>query len=52
MNVYIGVGNKAKKVKNLYIGVENKAKKIKKIYVGVNKKAKLFFCDDNANGVR
>lgn len=41
--LYIGVGNKAKKVKQLYIGVNGKARKVKKAYIGVNGKAKLFY---------
>lgn len=41
--MYIGTGNKAKKIKNFYIGVGNQAKKVKKAYIGVNGKAKLFY---------
>lgn len=40
---YIGVGGKARKVKNLYIGVDGKARKVKKAYVGVGGKARLFY---------
>ena len=40
---YIGVGGKARKVRNLYRGVGGKARKVKKAYVGVGGKARLFF---------
>lgn len=40
---YIGVGGKARKVKNLYIGVDGKARKVKKAYIGVNGKAQPFY---------
>ena len=40
---YIGVGGKARKVRNLYLGVGGKARKVKKAYVGVGGKARLFF---------
>lgn len=39
--MYIGVDNKARKVKKAYIGVDGKARKVKKIYVGVNGVARL-----------
>lgn len=39
-NGYIGINNKARKIKNMYIGINGKARKIKKIYVGVNGKAR------------
>lgn len=42
-DVYIGVGGKARKVRNLYIGVGGKARKVKKAYVGVGGKARLFY---------
>lgn len=42
---YLGVDNKARKVKKLYIGdASNKARKVKKIYIGdANNKARLIF---------
>lgn len=43
MSGYIGVGNKARKIKGCYIGVDGKARKIKKMYVGVGGKARLFY---------
>ena len=42
-DAYIGVGGKARKVKNLYIGVGGKARKVKKAYIGVGGKARLFY---------
>lgn len=41
--VYIGVGNKARKVKAMYIGVGGKARKIVKGYIGVGGKARPFW---------
>jgi len=42
--VFIGVSNKARKVKKAYIGVDGKARKIKKMYIGdANGKARLFW---------
>lgn len=38
--LYIGVDNKARKVKKGYIGVSNKARKIKKMYIGIGGKAR------------
>ena len=40
---YIGIGNKARKVKKIYFGVANKARKVKKGYIGVGGKARCFF---------
>lgn len=40
---YIGVGDKAKKVKKIYVGVGGKARRVKKAYVGVNGVAKLVY---------
>lgn len=40
-NIYVGVGGKARKVKQLYVGVGGKARKVKKVYVGVGGKARL-----------
>ena len=42
-DAYIGVGGKARKVKNLYIGVGGKARKVKKAYIGVGGKARLCY---------
>lgn len=33
--IYVGVDNKARKVKNIYVGVDDKARKVKAAYVGV-----------------
>lgn len=41
--VYVGVANKARKVKKMYVGVDGKARKVKKGYIGVNGKARLFY---------
>jgi len=41
--VFVGVGDKAKRVKKIYVGVGDKAKRVLKAYVGVNGKAKLCF---------
>lgn len=43
---WIGVGGKARKIKNMYIGVGGKARKIKKAWIGVGGKARLFFSSD------
>lgn len=43
---YVGVGNKARKVKKMYIGVDDKAHKVLKGYVGVNGIAHIFFTAD------
>lgn len=40
---WIGVGGKARKIKNMYIGIGGKARKIKKAWIGVGGKARLFF---------
>lgn len=48
--IYVGVGDKARKVKNLYVGVDGKARKVKKGYIGVNGVARLFY-DGNASGL-
>lgn len=45
-SIYIGVDNKARKVKKLYIGVNDKARKIKKGYIGVDGVARLFYYSD------
>lgn len=42
-NIYVGVGGKARKVKQLYVGVGGKARKVKKVYVGVGGKARLVY---------
>lgn len=34
-NAYVGVNNKAKKIKNIYVGIDNKARKVKSAYIGV-----------------
>lgn len=45
MSGYIGVENKARKIKKGYIGVENKARKVKKGYMGVGGVARPFFSE-------
>ena len=40
---YIGIADKARKVKNMYVGIDGKARKVKKAYIGVGGVAKLFF---------
>ena len=42
-NVYVGVNNKAKKVKNIFIGVNGKARRVKAGFIGVNGKARQFY---------
>ena len=44
-NIYVGVGGKARKVKQLYVGVAGKARKVKKVYVGVGGKARLVYVE-------
>lgn len=40
--MYVGVADKARKVKSIYVGVDGKARKVKKVYVGdANGKARL-----------
>ena len=41
--VYIGVDNKARKVKRMYVGVNGVARKIKKAYIGVGGVARLCY---------
>lgn len=53
--IYIGVSNKARKVKKIYVGVSNKARLVKKGYIGIGGKARLFFSNEqsvirNGNG--
>ena len=43
---YVGVNDKARKVKSMYIGVNDKARKIVKAYVGVNSVARIFYTAD------
>lgn len=45
-NAYVGVDNKAKKIKNIYVGVDDKARKVKKAYIGVNGVARLCYSGD------
>ena len=44
---YIGVADKARKVKKAYVGVDGIARKVKKGYVGVNGVARQFFASGN-----
>lgn len=41
--LYVGVNEKARKVKNIYIGVNNKARSVSHAYVGINGIARLFY---------
>lgn len=41
--LYIGVDNKARKVKKIYIGVNNIAREVKAAYVGVDNLARLCY---------
>lgn len=41
--VYIGVDNKARKVKKMYIGIDGVARKVKKAYIGVDGVAQLLY---------
>ncbi len=43
---FIGVGGKARQVKNIYVGVSGKARKVKRAYVGVGGKARLVYSSD------
>ena len=45
-NAYVGVDNKAKKIKNIYVGIDDKARKVKKVYIGVNGVARLCYSGD------
>lgn len=38
--LYIGVDNKARKVKKIYIGVNGVAREVKAVYAGVDNKAR------------
>lgn len=42
-NIYVGVSNKAHKVKAIYVGVGGIARKVKKGYIGVGGVARLFW---------
>lgn len=42
-NIYIGVDNVARKVKQPYIGVDNVARKVKSGFIGVNNVARQFY---------
>lgn len=41
--IYVGVDNKARKVRAEYVGVNNVARKVKKVYIGVNNVAQLCY---------
>lgn len=50
-SIYVGVDNKAKKVKSIYVGVDGVARKVKKVYVGdTNGKAQLCYTDSLVSG--
>lgn len=40
---YVGISNRARKVKGIYVGLNGKAREVVKGYVGVNGKARLFW---------
>lgn len=40
---YVGIGGKARKVKDIFVGVNGKAREVKKGYIGVGGVARLFF---------
>ena len=49
MSGYIGVNNKARKIKNLYVGVNGIARKVKKAYIGdASGKARLWYSSGTA----
>ena len=43
MTGYVGINNKAQKIKNVYFGLNNVARKVKKGYIGVNGVAQLWY---------
>ena len=43
MTGYIGISNRARKIRSIYLGVGNKARKVKKGYIGVNGVARQFY---------
>ena len=43
---YIGIDNKARKIKKWYVGVDGKARKVKKAYIGVGGVARPFLTGD------
>lgn len=45
-SIYVGVDNKARKVKSLYVGVDGVARKVKKMYIGVNGVARLCYTSE------
>lgn len=50
-SIYVGVDNKARKVKSLYVGVDGVARKVKKVYIGdTNGKAQLCYIDSLVSG--
>lgn len=51
-NIYVGVGSKARKIKQLYVGVGGKARKVKKVYVGVGGKARLVYAYYDCEKIR
>lgn len=40
---YVGISNKARRVKKLFVGIDGKARKVKKAYIGINGVARLFY---------
>ena len=46
--IYVGVDDKARKVKKVYVGVDSKARKVKKVYIGVNGIARQCFSAEKA----
>lgn len=41
--IYVGIGGKARKIKDLYVGIGGKARKVTKGYIGIGGKARLFY---------
>ena len=42
---FVGIGDKARKVKKIYAGIASKARWVKKAYVGIGGVARLFWKD-------
>ena len=43
---YIGINEKARRVRKLYIGIDGVARKVKRAYVGINGVARLFYTSE------
>ena len=40
---YIGINDKARKVKKMYVGIDNIARRVKRAYLGINNVARCIF---------